>query len=107
MSETHDALLVDENLRGDPSQFEQVEFLPVAFQDAISRVGQADEGEFARFPVHFEVNGIFRSDHNDLGSLRLEFRIVSTQLRHVPLAERSHEAAVKDQQHVGFAFEIR
>ena len=97
MGKANDALFVDESLCGDSPQFEQVDFLAVKFQDAVGWVGQADKRKFVRFPIQFEMFSVFRTDHDDLGFLSLKFCIVAAQLRHVPLAEWSDEAAVEYQ----------
>jgi hypothetical protein len=50
---------------------------------------------------------IFRPNHHDLSLAGDELQIVSTQLRHMPPAERSHEAPVEHQDNIFGAPVIR
>jgi hypothetical protein len=106
MDETRRAGFIHDDLGGHPSQLEEVDFLPVQFKHAGFRVGQADEGQIVFFPIGLKSPGVFRADHHNLRPPFDKFRIVLAQLRHVPLAERSGEGAVEDQQNVGFAAKI-
>jgi hypothetical protein len=58
-------------------------------------------------PVSFKGPGVLRTNHNHLRLPLEKLRIILTQLRHVPLAEWSGEAAVEDQQYICFSAKIR
>jgi len=106
MNETRRTSFIHDDLGGHPPQFEEVDFLPVQFEYAGFRVGQADERQVVLFPIGLKSLCVFRADHHHLRPPLDEFLIVLAQLRHVPLAEWSDKGAVEDQQHVGFAAKI-
>ena len=107
MDKTSDSLFVDDDLGWHAAQLEYVDFLSVALQNTVRWVRQTDKGQLVRLPVHFEGIRVFRSNDHNFCFQGFEFRIILTQLRHMPLAERSQKAAVENQQNIGFVFEIR
>lgn len=70
------------------------------------RVGDAGEGHLVLQPPVGKRLLIFGPDGDDYGVPLDKLRIIAAQLRHVPLAEGSAEAAVKDQNNVLFAPEV-
>ena len=60
-------------------------------------VREADEWQIVFIEIFGEGGRLFRTDHDDSCILGFEFLVILTQLRHVPAAERSDKAAVKNQ----------
>ena len=69
-------------------------------------VGQTDEGQFVFLPIAGKSAGIFGTEYQNLGILFYEFIVILAQLRHMPLAERSEETAIENQQHILFVLKI-
>jgi len=103
MYEPRDTCLIDQDLRRHPSQFEQVDLLPIQYQDTVFRVGQPAEGQFVLREVVRELRCTLRSDDEDDGTMPRELLVVLTQLREMRTAERSHEAAIEYQEDVPVA----
>jgi len=100
MGVTDRATFIDDDLCRHASQLEQVYLLPIEFEHAVLRVGQAGEVQAVLTEIHAEGLGIFRAHNEDLSLPFVEFIEVTAQLRHMRLAERSHEGAVEDQHNV-------
>ena len=60
-------------------------------------VEEAEEGDLVRFEVAAGVFGSVGCDGDDLSAALRELLVPVPQLREMPAAERSHEAAQKDQ----------
>ena len=101
------ARLVHHDLSRHPAQLEELDLLSVALEDGVLGIGKAGEGKPVFLPVTREGLGPFRSHDNDLGPPGPKLLVSLAQLRHVPTAERSGEASVEDEDHMGFALEIR
>ena len=63
----------------------------------VARVGQADEGKVVAHPVLAEGVGPFWAENHDLSVARCKLVVELAQLRQVPSAIRSGEAAVEDE----------
>ena len=57
-------------------------------------VGETDIGQVIVLPIFLKRFQVIWSNNQDLGVLGGEFVVIQAQLRQVPAAERSHEAAV-------------
>ena len=64
------------------------------------RFRQADERQVMLRKITGEGGSILRTDYQDAGLALFKFCNILAQLRHVCAAERSHEAAIKDQPYV-------
>lgn len=106
VDEANQSLFVDDHLRGNPSEFEEVDFLTIHFQHCIFWVGQADERKVMFLPVCGKGQCIFGANYHDFDILFQKFVVLTAQLRHVPLAVGSKKAAVKNQEYVLFLFKI-
>jgi len=95
-----DPSLINEYLGRHAPQLKEVDLLPVQFQHAVFGIGQTDEGQRLLMPIVSKRAGIFGTDHNHFDVAGHKFGIVLAQLRHVRAAERSGEAAVKDQKDI-------
>lgn len=85
---------------------EEVDFLPVEFENTCPGIRKPDEWQIVGSPVILESLTALGSDNNyGRGSIN-EFLMVETQLRHMPLAEWSGKAAVKDQENIRFCLVI-
>ena len=100
MHEAGDALSVDHYLGRHTSQLKQVDFLPVTFEHAGSRVGQADKGQCVIFPIRLELSRSFRTNDHNLRVAGYELIIILAQLRHMRAAEWSHKAAIENKQYI-------
>lgn len=100
VDETGDPIFIDGDLGGHAPKLEEVYFLPVALQDRVAGVGQANEWQGIGFPVQRKCQTVFRSNHQDHGVLFCEFVVILAQLRHVPSAEGSEKAAIENEQDV-------
>ena len=58
-------------------------------------------------PVTLKSGRFFRPNHDDFEILLQEHFLILAQLRHMPAAVRSLEAAIEHQQYMLFALEIR
>ena len=107
MREADDPLAVDEDLRRHAPPPEQLDLLPEEVEDAVLGIGQADEGEALGLPSPLEGRGAVRAEDHDLGPALRQLAVLLAQLRQVPAAVRSEEAAVEDEQDVRDALEAR
>ena len=69
-------------------------------------VRQADKGQIVFSPIITECVSIIRPDDHNFSLILHKTVIFLAQLRHVRAAERSHEAAIEDQDDIPFAIEI-
>ncbi len=100
MDKTNHSFFIDRQLGGHASKLEQIDFLSTLFQYAVRWVRYADKWQSVLFPVICEGLLVFRPENQNLRVLSHKLIVVKAQLRHVPLAERSEEAAIKNQQHI-------
>jgi hypothetical protein len=106
MDEAHLSFFIDGYLGGHAPEFEQIDFLPIFFQDAMGWVGQANEGQVMFLPVAGKGLFILGPENQNNRLLSHELIIIEAQLRHVPLAEGSEKTAIEDQQHILAALKI-
>ena len=107
VGETSNALPVHQDLGGHPAQLEEVHLLPEALQNRMPGIWKSHERKAMLRPEVGEGVSPLRPDHDDLGVPPRELLIPLAQLRHVPLAKGSREAAVEDQHHVSLPAEVR
>jgi hypothetical protein len=69
-------------------------------------LGQPNEGQIVLLPIGCKGFGVFGAEDDNLRLSLDKFLMILAQLRHVPLAEWSGQAAVEDQHHMRFAAEI-
>ena len=100
VNKAYDAFLVDDGLGWHSAELEQLNFLPVAFQHSVFRIGQAQKGQAVFAEVLGEVLGTVGTDDQDGHTSLVELIICLAQLRHVLAAERSHEAAIEYEQDI-------
>ncbi len=67
MGIAHKAPFIHQDLGGHPPQLEKTRLFPKALQDAVGRVGQADEGNAVVLPVLLEGFSVVRANHQHLG----------------------------------------
>jgi len=101
-----DTCFVDDDLGGHAAEFEKIDLLAEAFQDGMAGVWQADEGQVVGFPVFSEGGGVIRANDDHTRAEGEKVMIILAQLRHVPAAEGSLQAAVEDQDDVFLFSEI-
>ena len=106
MNKARDSRLVDQHLGRHPSQFEQVDLLPIEFEYASGWVRQANKGQGFLLPVGGKGFGIFRANDHNFHIAGDKLLIVLAQLRHVRAAEWSGKGAVENQQHIFLSVKI-
>lgn len=87
-------LPVDDQQGRHPAQLEQPDLLTVLVGYGVVRVRQAYEGVPAAPPMIDEGLPVIRADHDNFGPSIDELLVITAQLRQVPPAVRSGEAAV-------------
>lgn len=105
MDEAGNAILINNYLGWHAAKFEQVDFLTVKSEHAGLWIRQANKGQIVFTPIGLKCLRIFWSDHQNLSLPVYEILKVMTQLRHMPLAKWSDEAAVEYQQDIRLSFE--
>ena len=106
MDEARDPIFINSYLGGHASLLEEIDLLPVAFQDRMAGVRQSDERQGIAAPIQRKCEAVFGADHHDHGILCCEFVIILAQLRHVPSAVGSEKAAIENQEDILLCLEI-
>lgn len=94
------ARLINEHLRGHSAQLEHVDLLPIPFENRMFRVGQPDKRQRFLRPIFLKRFRILWTNHNDCCLQVKKAVIILTQLRQMPAAEWSNEAAIEHNQHM-------
>jgi hypothetical protein len=100
MGEVDAAVPVHNEERGHAAKLEQAYLLPVQSGHHVLRVSQSHKRHSLGFPVSPEALRSLWPNDDDLCPSVYELGVVAAQLRQVPAAERSGEAAVEYQHDV-------
>lgn len=95
----HNACLIDDRLGWHAPEFKDLDLLPIGFQHLMLGVSNPDEGQLVFAEVVFKSVLVVRSNDNHLGAAIDKYLVVLAQLRHMPAAEGSLEAAVEYEQY--------
>jgi hypothetical protein len=96
------ASLIHQNLGWHAAELEEVDLLPIQLENTRAGIREPNKWKLVGSPVILKRGAAFRSDNDDRGGSLYKFLMVKTQLRHMPLAEWSGKAAIKDQENIGF-----
>ena len=100
VDEARHARLVHEHLSGHPSEFEELDLLPVELQYHVPRIGQTYERKLVLGPIASERTRTFRADHHYGRLASLKLGKVLAQLRQMRAAVWSREPTVEDEEDV-------
>jgi hypothetical protein len=98
---------IHNHLSRQATQLEQIDLLPIELENTRSGIRKTYEGKIILQPIGFERHGIFGSYNYDLRLSPKKFLMFLAQLRHVPLAERSGEASIKNKHNIRSVSKIR
>jgi hypothetical protein len=91
---------VNDHLRWQSAEFENLHLLTIQFQDPMFGIGQAGKWQFFPGPVIPEGLGFFRTGDKDLGIQLYVSIVIPAQLRHVRAAEWSEKPPVENHEDV-------